>query len=75
MNKQTFTSKKEKITLIRDDSEMSKKIEDFLKKNNFEYIVHYSDDTVNLPIIFSSSLCYPFQGEYGVNLFINSRKK
>ncbi len=65
------------VKLIRDDSELSKEAEDFLKSNNIDYSVLYStkEDVSNLPVIFDSIARYPYEGKKGLLLFKRNYQK
>ncbi len=62
---------KEPFLLIRDDSDLSRKVEDFLIENKLEYNIFYSnkEDIPKLPIIFTPLGSFPYEGEKGFNLF------
>jgi len=62
---------KEPLLLIRDDSDLSRKVEDFLIENKLEYNILYSnkEDIPKLPIIFTPLGSFPYEGEKGFNIF------
>ncbi len=65
---------KELLLLIRDDSDLSKNVEDFLIKNKIEYNILYSnkEDIPKLPLIFTPLGSSPLEGEVGFNRFKHS---
>ena len=62
---------KEPIILIKDDSDLSKKVEDFLIENKMEYNVLYSnkEDIPKLPLIYTPLGSFPLEGKAGFNIF------
>ncbi len=62
---------KEPLLLIRDDSDLSKKVEDFLIENKLEYNILYSnkEDIPKLPLIYTPLGSFPLEGESGFNMF------
>lgn len=63
-----------KITLIRDASEVSNEAESFLIEHNYIYDVYYSERKSNLPLIYSTSSYSPYEGKSGLNVFKISHK-
>jgi len=68
---------KELITLIRDASKLSEEAETFLKENELEYTIFYSEkkDVPNIPVIYSSNSFFVYEGNPGFHIFKISHQK
>ncbi len=67
----------EKILLIRDDSKLSEKVENYLKEQRIEYSLLYSNEKEysNLPHIIDPKLKFIPKGETGFNFYKLLKKK
>lgn len=61
--------KPEKFFLIRDASELSQEVENFLSERHFDYNVFYAERNNKLPIIYTSEGYAPYQGATGFIIF------
>jgi hypothetical protein len=64
-----MSEKSEKLCLVRDASELSQRVENFLNEKHFEYDVFYSERNNKLPIIYTADSFMPYRGESGFNIF------
>jgi hypothetical protein len=64
-----------RVLLLRGQSETSKKAEDFLKENNYQYDVLYGDESEEMPIIFPPNSSVSYTGERGLKIFQHIYKK
>jgi hypothetical protein len=69
---------KDHIILIRDNSELSDKVEEYIKSLNKPYLIYYSkqeEEEKELPVILAPTAISEFCGEYGFSIFKTLYKK
>ena len=57
------------ITLVRNSSDLSTEVENYIKDKNLEYIVLFIDETIDVPQIMVPGSVYPLYGRPGFNMF------
>lgn len=58
-----------RMLLIRDQSTLSQDVEKFLKENNYQYDILYSNEKEQLPAIFEPNSSFPYTGKKGFEYF------